>query len=428
MRLDRLELKNFRRFGSLELTLNPSFTLLVGVNGSGKTSLLDALAIALGRLLHDMHVLKPARYLKSNEVRFVRYRQGGSLFEEAQWPVSVAVQGVIGAIALDLRQLLSNPSTSLRLWGSVQEWIGSPDLKVLVASVQAGQDVRLPVLAHYPIRQGWLGFESQTPERGVGSRLDGYVDCLESMAPQRELADWLYKQTLIELQEQTTVTSKAAVETAICQCIEGLSRFYFDIRQQGIFVQWQDGRVESFSTLSDGYRNLVAIVADIAWRAVTLNPSYEARAAELVEGVVLIDEIDQHLHPAWQRKVVGDLRRTFPKIQFVATTHSPQVVASVKKDEVRLLGQDSAGNPVILDAGFVEGRDSNSLLEDLFGVPERPLEAQERLHQLALLIDEERFAEAAKLQGELEAVLGPDDPEMIRARWRLDLEAALGED
>lgn len=284
------------------------------------------------------------------------------------------------------------------------------------------------MLAHYPIRQGWLGFESQMPERGVGSRLDGYADCLESKAPQRELADWLYKQTLIELQEQTTVTSKAAVETAICQCIEGLSRFYFDIRQQGIFVQWQDGRVESFSTLSDGYRNLVAIVADIAWRAVTLNPAYEARAAELVEGVVLIDEIDQHLHPAWQRKVVGDLRRTFPKIQFVATTHSPQVVASVKKDEVRLLGQDSAGSPVILDAGFVEGRDSNSLLEDLFGVPERPVEAQERLHQLALLIDEERSAEAAKLLNELEAVLGPDDPEMIRARWRLDLEAGLGED
>lgn len=425
MRLDRLELRNFRRFESLELTLNPSFTLLVGANGVGKTSLLDAGSVALAAFFLGIPEVESSRPLAPAEVRFVRYRQNGSVHQEVQWPAEVAAMGCLDGWPNRWSRSLHGPNgkTTRRDAAGLSQVV-----ERIAALVRRGESVALPVLAYYGTQRLWLELRSTEAKRGVGSRFDGYIDCMKPASSHRQLTEWLYQQTLIELQSGQTSVSRAAVEQAVCQAIGGVSRFYFDVQDQEILIQWQDSRLEPFSALSDGYRNMVAMVADLAWRAVTLNPAYEARAAELVDGVVLIDEIDQHLHPAWQRKVVGDLRRTFPKIQFVATTHSPQVVASVKKDEVRLLGQDSAGNPVILDAGFVEGRDSNSLLEDLFGVPERPSETQERLHQLALLIDEERSAEAAKLLNELEAVLGPDDPEMIRARWRLDREAALGED
>ena len=114
-----------------------------------------------------------------------------------------------------------------------------------------------------------------------------------------------------------------------------------------------------FSFLSDGYRNMVALVADVAWRAAVLNPHLGKDAAARSEGVVLIDEIDLHLHPRWQRRVLGNLRRTFPGLQFVTTTHSPQVIASARREEVRVLEK----NRLVPLQPFVEGRDTNSLLE-----------------------------------------------------------------
>ena len=84
-----------------------------------------------------------------------------------------------------------------------------------------------------------------------------------------------------------------------------------------------------FSFLSDGYRNMVAMVADIAVRCATLNPQLKEKSSQETPGVVLIDEIDLHLHPRWQRRVVNDLLRTFPRIQFFGTTHSPFVIQSL---------------------------------------------------------------------------------------------------
>ena len=94
-----------------------------------------------------------------------------------------------------------------------------------------------------------------------------------------------------------------------------------------------DGRLTPFYHLSDGYRNTLAMAADIAVRAATLNPALSSLAMEETPGVVLIDEIDLHLHPKWQRQIVEDLRGAFPKIQFVATTHSPFIIQSLRAIE-----------------------------------------------------------------------------------------------
>jgi len=113
---------------------------------------------------------------------------------------------------------------------------------------------------------------------------------------------------------------------------------------------------------------LVAIAADIAWRCAQLNPFHGREAARLTEGVVLIDEIELHLHPAWQRRVIGDLRRAFPRIQFVATTHSAQVIGAAKREWIRLL---VAGESHAFGVDHVEGRDANSILADVMGVRPR---------------------------------------------------------
>lgn len=104
--------------------------------------------------------------------------------------------------------------------------------------------------------------------------------------------------------------------------------------------QLDNGQWMSFNMLSDGYQNIIRLAADIAYRAITLNPHLEADAVKETEGVVLIDEIDMHLHPSWQRNIIADLKRTFPKIQFIVTTHSPFIVQSLRTEElINLDGQ-----------------------------------------------------------------------------------------
>lgn len=418
MKLDRLHLTNFRRFAELQVELDDSFTLLVGENASGKTSLLDAAAVAIGGFLLGISATG-SRSIRPEEVRYVRFRQNGSVHEETQWPARIAAEGMLAGTSVAWSRSLNGPRSKTTRLGATALIERAKELAV---RVRAGEKDPLPVLAYYGTQRLWLELKSTEAKRGVGSRFDGYIDCMKPASSHRQLTEWLYQQTLAELQEKTPVLAMEAVETAVCRAIAGISRFYFDIRDQEILLQWEDGRIEPFSALSDGYRNMVAMVADLAWRAVALNPATGRDAAEQAHGIVLIDELDQHLHPRWQRRVVADLRRTFPSIQFVATTHSPQVVASASRQQVRLLAHGAAG-----DAGFVEGRDSNSLLEDLFGTPERPWWTQEQLDKLFRLIDEESYPEASSLQKALEKTLGPDDSAMVRARWILEREADLNE-
>jgi len=93
--------------------------------------------------------------------------------------------------------------------------------------------------------------------------------------------------------------------------------------------------------LSDGIRNIIGLVADIAHRMARLNPQLEEKAATETPGIVLIDEVDMHLHPEWQQVVIQSLKLAFPLIQFIVTTHSPQVLSTVRKENIRILLSDT---------------------------------------------------------------------------------------
>ena len=114
----------------------------------------------------------------------------------------------------------------------------------------------------------------------------------------------------------------------------------YNIRLGTLILERENGDYIRFSDLSDGYRNVIAIAADIAIRMVMLNPHLADNALLMTPGVILIDEIDLHLHPMWQRRIVDDLRRTFPKVQFICTTHSPFIVQSLRSGE-ELISLDS---------------------------------------------------------------------------------------
>lgn len=166
--------------------------------------------------------------------------------------------------------------------------------------------------------------------------------------------------------------------------------------------------------LSDGERGILAMVLDITRRLAQANPHMEDPAAE-AEAVILIDEIDLHLHPRWQREVIHNLTAAFPKCQFIATTHSPQVIGEMDKERVQIMTRGQVYSPT-----HSYGVDSSRLLEEVMDTTPRNREVQELLGRLSELVAKHDFESAQALLEELSKRLGDSDPEVTRARTLID--------
>ena len=181
-------------------------------------------------------------------------------------------------------------------------------------------------------------------------------------------------------------------------------------------MRFEDGHAAPWSELSDGYHVFIALVADVARRAVMLNEFDGAEAPEHVEGVVLIDEIDLHLHPRWQRTALPKLRDVFPKLQLIVTTHSPQVLSSVENRHIRrLIDGRLQEHPV-----FVEGRDTNAILREYMCTDDRDDKGVADLNRLHRAIDRGDRVEAERIHRELAGRWGDNDPALIRAGWFME--------
>ena len=175
--------------------------------------------------------------------------------------------------------------------------------------------------------------------------------------------------------------------------------------------------------MSDGYKNTLSMIGDIAYRMAVLNPVLGDQVLEKTPGVVLIDEIDLHLHPQWQQTILSDLHAIVPCIQFIVTSHAPAVINSVSRDQIRILDHGE----IYLPAAQTYGRDANSILREVMQVPERPADVKERLDLFYSYMDKNDYENADKVLKEVEDIFGTTDPDIAAARTSLELEILLGE-
>ena len=173
--------------------------------------------------------------------------------------------------------------------------------------------------------------------------------------------------------------------------------------------------------LSDGIRNMIGMVADIAFRATKLNPQLGARAATETPGVVLIDEVDMHLHPEWQQVVLQSLITAFPKLQFIVTTHSPQVLTTVPSECIRILRE----NKVYAAPPGTEGAEPGRLLKQVLGLQDiRPpdIQATKELKEYLALVDNDQWnsPRAQELRKILDTRYQGNEPELLEADLRIE--------
>lgn len=341
MKIEKIKIKNFKGFSDEEFELNSRFTVFIGDNAKGKTSILDALAVAVGSYLRGIDVAKhEARGIDKKEVR-VKTIEGQP---RPQLPAEIEAFGVINEIKLSdgwKRSLtkLTKKTTTTYVNAKNIETIA---FKMLQESRENGK-VTFPVIAYHGTGRLWAEHEEKKATyrvQGEGVEM-AYTRCLSPKSSSKEFLSW-YKTYEDEVKKFGSKTDEILLDTfkkAIISMIPDnhwtdMSYSFKDEDLIGFFKNENKTDKLLFSQLSDGYRNLIGMVADIAYRCIKLNPHLGVDAIRLTPGVVLIDELDLHLHPNWQKRIVADLKCVFENVQFVATTHSPFIVQSLRADEL----------------------------------------------------------------------------------------------
>ena len=341
MRIEKIKIKNFKGFSDEEFELNQRFTVFIGDNAKGKTSILDALAVAVGSYLRGIDVAKhEARSIDKKEVR-VRTIDSQP---RPQLPVEVEAFGEVNEIMLSngwkrTVDKLTKKTTTTYVNAKNIETIAS---KMLQESRENGK-VTFPVIAYHGTGRLWAEHEEKKAtykKQGEGVEM-AYTRCLSPKSSSKEFLSW-YKTYEDEIKKFGSKKDKLLLDTfkkAIISMIPDnhwtdMSYSFKDEDLVGLFKSENKTNKLLFSQLSDGYRNLIGMVADIAYRCIKLNPHLGIDAIRLTPGVVLIDELDLHLHPNWQKRIVSDLKNVFENVQFVATTHSPFIVQSLRADEL----------------------------------------------------------------------------------------------
>lgn len=408
MILEQLHLQGFRRFDDATVTFERDLTVIVGVNGAGKSSVLECVATLV-------------------EPWIPFFLEG-----ERRDPVTLSMSDVrVGSseatstlrLSRPARDLLAQyPNTSAKVLRSIEpgmstvvkRWPGDKSLPTLYAFLYA---VDRTLSGDEPVADpGAVARRTVSPaeefERDVRSALS------DALSPRRTRFEpflaWFREREDLENEERIRQRSfdhedrqLACVRRAIQGMLPGFSAPTVHRATRSLVVT-KDGVELALNQLSDGERCLFAMVGDLARRLAQLDPwSDDPLRGEVV---VLIDEIELHLHPGWQRAITHALRRVFPNAQLVLTTHSPQVIGEVPTRCIRLL-RDGKIEPA---PAPTDGRDSNRILDVLMGAESRSEDVAAMFAQLAGAEDEERWGDAWGLVEQLRARLGEDDPDVSR--------------
>lgn len=422
MRLDRLHIQNFRCYEDATFDFQPGFNLVVGVNGSGKTSLLQAVAVSFIEYANTVKLQSIG--LAQDDVRFVINKFEGRSRFERRFPVLVEGQGeILGVKKWEITQA-----------GDQFPYLVSDELGLAtdneILKFIRGEKVDLPVLIFYRSNRQWKGanISAESAAQQKISRLDGYTNWFDAVTDLKDFESWLIGKTLERMQNLLDAKSAlsefddelAWVNQAIEIALPKTKDLRYDLRLQSLLIDVEGEKTIPFNNLSDGQRGMVALFADIARRMCILNPHMGKDVLKNTSGVVIIDELDIHLHPAWQRNIVPALKKAFPKIQFIAASHSPQIIGSLKPEEVIVLNDGVSSHPRV-----TYGLDSSRVLEEVMDVAQREPEIEALLSELFSTLEDDDL-EKAKLLLQVLKEKAPDLPEFLRAEALLRRKEIIG--
>lgn len=412
MKVTYLNLTHFRSIRSAEFRFQPGFNLIVGVNGVGKSSVLNALTVCLsayvkrandlpGRVenfaLSDIHVGASALNVECGvQIGTMEYRY---LIHRPR-ELSVPQQGKEGS---PREQTIDTPTQESLL----------PVPPPLKDSVGWEPDGR-PLAVLFSTRRAVPSIRTPRRRAAAGGTAAAFGDAFASRELRlSEIAAWMNVQGSMGAESPSAASMLSALQDTVRLFLGGYKGLRVDDTGRELLIDREDGTV-AVRHMSDGERGTLALVLDLTRRIVQANPEMANPVVE-AEAVVLIDELDLHLHPAWQRQIIHNLTSTFPRCQFIATTHSPQIIGEVERDRICIMTDGEVYSPT-----HSFGVDSSRVLEEIMDADPRTERAQALLSRLSERIGERRHEEARWLLTKLVDLLGEDDPEVTRIQTLLE--------
>ena len=402
MYLKTIRLENLGPIKSIELPLEPRFNVIAGVNGAGKTTILSALSVMLSRYSAAVRTGRAVGSFSRDTIRDgEKYARVAVLatdgVEDIHWTAGVARPGRKIAPLTQSRELVAYAT------GIAESIERDPE------------SAALPIVASYSVNRAVLDIPLRVRSKVRYQQYAALDDSLLS-GPRnfRTFFSWFRDREDVENEARAEKGDRGrdrqltAVRSAIESMLDGFHNLR--VRRQPLRMLVTKGEVDfRVDQLSDGEKCVLALAGDLARRLAISNPAN--RYPLEGEGVVLIDELELHLHPAWQRSVVRRLQEVFPNCQFIVSSHSAQVLGEVDPAGVFLLDNGAVRRP-----SRSYGRDSNLILAELMGAAPRSVWATAELERLYELIDDEELEEAQNTFRDLERRLGIEDPSLTAAR------------
>lgn len=454
MKLERLELTNFRIFEQATFDFQSDMNLLVGINGSGKSSVLDALRVLFSQALPRFGASKSRpQFFKADDVKAgCKALTAEIQFVAGDIPFTYTVEhrGTIRA-------------TSKQLRGELK-----PNAEGILNSVK--QSMEQPLAIYFSTQRSLPIMKAPSKQSSAGGQTAAFASALLRRGLRlREFAEWWLVQQVFSRRDDPDSRRRkrllTALSSAIHQLLEGYTHIMVvpddcktpmfrssrvddnqipeshlapriigrnDISTKAIgplTIEFFDRNRAQITAqkLSDGERDLLALVFDLARRLSLANPELQDPLTD-GEAVVLIDELDLHLHPRWQRTVVEKLTETFPNCQFIATTHSPQIIGECAPVGLILLTEED-GKVVVSQSGHQGfGLDSSWILEHLMGTAPRNVSVQIQINRVEDAIEEGNLQLARKHLADLRQKLHGDDGEVVRLEASINNLEALADE
>lgn len=404
MRIEKLSLKNFRGFKELEIDFpdkeqQGGLAVFIGVNGSGKTSLLNGIS-----------------YMLHNELFFdIKEDKKKDLTKNINFQAN-SYHGSLGFVVNNVKSEIINFFVDRE---------NKSGAYVLASGKKLNEKIqtKTSILAYYNTDRFVPSFPSlKAKDINSKSMRIGAIDLqIDEILNFNSFFEWF--RNMEDYENEIRLYKNANYRNKALEAIRNAINLFLPefeaprVKRQPIeeLVLEKNGNILSISQISHGEKLIFALIGDIVKRLNFANPELE----NLLEGfgLVMVDEIELHLHPSWQRTIIPNLRNTFPNIQFIVTTHSPQVLSNVPRENVFIL----EGFKLRKYTPHTFGRDANSILYDLFGLEKRPEESEKELSKLYKLIDANDRVKAEEQLDRIKKNLGEGDVEVLRAESYIDL-------
>ncbi|WP_081002132.1 AAA family ATPase [Pseudomonas protegens] len=443
MKISKISLNNYRGFKNLKLNLHPKLTVIVGINGCGKTTMVSGIKLLLWSYIRNFKQdlrrgsipsIKPDDVYHSfpqrkESIRHYPCSVKGKLdFSEGDGFDHFTFDDELDeefGFEFDLVgcELKSENSKAKWLEGSFAD-MDAASKRMDIAfedldRIQGRTDefIPLPLVASYGTNRLWRRSAGNRKVNRTTSRFAGYDGAVSDTSNFLKF-EWF----IFYLIRHVNKDKATQVFMSVLESIESISGWTMKAPMPGEedLIFSRQNETMKLSQLGDGVRCMIGLVGDLACRCAMLNMSKGRDSVKSAIGVVLIDEIDLHLHPAWQQTILSDLQMAFPRLQFIVTTHSPQVLSTVHKENIRIFERTSVGDiAVSVPIGQTYGEPSGDVLQSVMMVdPQPPVQEKIELQRLTELIDNGRYDEpdTIELTNKLTLALGEQHPQLLKLR------------